>query len=145
MKRRIKPERIIEIVADYFDISQEILLSRDRKIEIVQKRQIAQYLISEYLDMSLTEIGLASGKFDHATILHSVKTVNDYIDTGNSIAKDILKLKEILDVEPETVDPNPIARKKAKLNALIKAYSKAIESAIELNRQVEEMLEKEDY
>lgn len=52
----------------------------------VQIRQIAMYITKQLSDKSLTDIGKEIGGKDHATVLYTVKTVSNLIDTDKTIA-----------------------------------------------------------
>jgi chromosomal replication initiator protein len=82
-----KPEKDISIsliqkvVCDYFKIPMEAIMSKSRKREIVQARQIAMFFAKSMTKSSLATIGTQIGNKDHATVLHACKTVNNLIDT----------------------------------------------------------------
>ena len=80
-KREISIDYIQKVVCDYFDMQVEILRSKTRKREIVQARQIAMFFAKTMTKTSLTSIGSQIGGKDHATVLHSCKTVNNLIET----------------------------------------------------------------
>lgn len=73
--------RIQDEVCNYFGITKEAFLSKTRKREIVQARQIAMYLSRNLTKTSLSSIGSQLGGKDHATVLHACNTVSDLIDT----------------------------------------------------------------
>ena len=83
-KCEISVSRIQEAVCNYFGISNDIFLSKTRKREIVQARQIAMYLSRSLTKTSLSSIGAQLGGKDHATVLHACNTVNDLMDTDRS-------------------------------------------------------------
>ena len=80
----ISVARIQEAVCSYFGISDEVFLSKTRKREIVQARQIAMYLSRNLTKTSLSSIGAQLGGKDHATVLHACNTVGDLMDTDRS-------------------------------------------------------------
>ena len=67
----ISVQEIQKTVCNYFGITQDILLSKTRKREICQARQIAMYLSRNLTKNSLSTIGSMIGGKDHATVLHS--------------------------------------------------------------------------
>lgn len=83
-KVEISVSRIQKTVCDYFGITQDIFLSKTRKREIVQARQIAMYLSRNLTKTSLSSIGSQLGGKDHATVLHACNTVNDLLDTDRN-------------------------------------------------------------
>jgi len=62
-------------------VSQEDLVKKTRKREVVQARQIAMYFAKMYTNASLATIGQEIGGKDHTTVLHACKTVSDLSDT----------------------------------------------------------------
>jgi len=79
--REISIDYIQKVVGDYFNVPINILISKTRKREIVQARQIAMYFSKMHTKNSLASIGLQCGNRDHATVLHACRTVNNLIDT----------------------------------------------------------------
>jgi chromosomal replication initiator protein len=59
--------------------------SNIRKREVVQVRQIAMYFAKKYTKLSLSVIGAYCGNKDHATVLHSCKTMSNLIETDKKI------------------------------------------------------------
>ncbi len=90
----ITVENIRNHVCDYFNLSVDSVMGKERKHELVQARQIAMYLSKQYTKQSLSNIGLNIGKRDHATVLHACKVVADQIEIDKSFR---LTVKEIED------------------------------------------------
>ena len=74
-------KNIRDLVCEYFKLPTESLLSKSRKREVVQARQIAMYFSKQLTKESLTTIGNTIGQRNHATVLHACKTVKDLIET----------------------------------------------------------------
>lgn len=75
---------VIEFVCERSLVSYEDLQSKTRKREIVEARQICHWMIKNkvcYNRLSLDAIGKMIGGRDHATVMHSVKLVNNLIET----------------------------------------------------------------
>ena len=83
-KSEISVGKIQEAVCNYFGISDDIFLSKTRKREIVQARQIAMYLSRNLTKTSLSSIGAQLGGKDHATVLHACNQVSDLMDTDRN-------------------------------------------------------------
>lgn len=70
---------IVALVADYFGLTPELLRQRSRKREYVVPRQLAHYFCKMVkhprFKMSLSYIGQNIGDKDHATVMHSKRTV----------------------------------------------------------------------
>lgn len=84
-------------VCDYFNISSDELVSKSRKRQIVQARQIAMYLCRNLIsNCSLSTIGAATGGKDHATVLHSCNMVSDLMATDRVFKKYVSDLESRL-------------------------------------------------
>ena len=80
-KTEISVSKIQTAVCNYFNITTDQFMSKTRKREIVQARQIAMYLSRNLTKTSLASIGAQLGGKDHATVLHACNTVCDLMDT----------------------------------------------------------------
>ena len=90
---------IQKTISEYFGISVDQLHSNSRKREIVQARQIAMYFSKRLTKLSLSSIGMQSGKKDHATVMHSCKTVLNLIETDKKFKGYILDLRKKFEIE----------------------------------------------
>jgi chromosomal replication initiator protein len=79
--KEISVENIKELVAKYFDVPLEKLQSKTRLRDVVMARQLSMYLAKNYTNSSLKVIGDSFGGRDHSTVIHSLKTVQDMMDT----------------------------------------------------------------
>ena len=92
------PEKLIEIISDYFGISKDELLSRKRSQNIVTPRQISMYIMREKMDMSFPKIGAALGGKDHTTVMHGVSLITKQISENIELQKNIEEIKQRLSV-----------------------------------------------
>jgi chromosomal replication initiator protein len=93
-KREISIEKIKRTVCDYFGLSLDAIYSKVRKREIVQARQIAMYFARNMTKHSLVQIGSEIGGKDHATVLHSCKTVEDLYETDKTYRQHIMEIEK---------------------------------------------------
>ena len=89
-------DKVQKVVCDYFNISRDELLSKTRKRQIVQARQIAMYMSRNLINCSLSTIGAEIGGKDHATVLHACTTVNDLISTDKSFRQYVSDIEKML-------------------------------------------------
>lgn len=72
---------IIKEVGIYFGIPHEDFLRRTRQRKFLIPRQIAIYFIFNKTRLTLKDIGLLFGGYDHTSIMHTMDVVSDMIDT----------------------------------------------------------------
>ena len=89
-------EKVQRVVCDYFNITRDDLLSKTRKRNIVQARQIAMYMSRNLINVSLSTIGSEIGGKDHATVLHACTTVTDLMSTDKSFKQYVNDIEKIL-------------------------------------------------
>lgn len=96
-KSDVNMEKVQSSVCEYFNISREELVSKSRKRQIVQARQIAMYLCRNMIsNCSLAAIGAEIGGKDHATVLHSCMTVSDLMATDKVFRKYVTDIENML-------------------------------------------------
>ena len=66
------------------------------KREIVEPRQIAHYFSKIHTKGSLVSIGNIIGKKDHATVLNSIKAINNFIDTDKKFTKKLNEIEKMI-------------------------------------------------
>lgn len=85
------------VVCDYFNITRDELLSKTRKRNIVQARQIAMYMSRNLIsNCSLSTIGAEIGGKDHATVLHACTTVSDLMSTDKTFKQYVTDIEKLL-------------------------------------------------
>ncbi len=99
VSQEISLDRIQDVVCDYFNINRDMMLSKTRKREIVQARQIAMYLGRSLTKTSLAAIGAQIGGKDHATVLHACSTVSDLIETDRNFKQYVSDIEKLLKAE----------------------------------------------
>ena len=95
-KNEITIDKVQKVVCDYFNITREDLLSKTRKRQIVQARQIAMFMSRSLINCSLSTIGAETGGKDHATVLHACTTVNDLMSTDKTFRQYVNDIEKIL-------------------------------------------------
>ena len=86
-----------KVVCEYFNITRDELLSKTRKRNIVQARQIAMYMSRNLIsNCSLSTIGAEIGGKDHATVLHACTTVSDLMSTDKTFKQYVTDIEKLL-------------------------------------------------
>jgi len=94
INKNISPNKIIKLVADFFEISITDLAGKSRKKEIVEPRQITMFLLRDILNMSYPFIGEKVGKRDHTTAMHACEKINKGIIKNVSLNQKVNLIKE---------------------------------------------------
>ena len=96
-------EKIQKIVYNYFGqtIAEADENKKNQEQEYVQPRQISMYFAKQLTNDSLSKIGRVNGEKDHATALHSVRVVNNLIDTDKKFRQTIFDLENFIEKERE--------------------------------------------
>ena len=92
---RPTPERIIEVVCEYFGIKMEDVRGLSRRASLVWARQVLAYLLRVDLSLSLVAIGQIVGGRDHSTIIHAIDKVSLTIKTNQTKNDEVLRLRSI--------------------------------------------------
>lgn len=89
----ISADYIQEVVAKYFNIPKEDLISSKKSNDIAYPRQIAMYLCRNIASMTFPKIGAAFGGRDHTTVMHAYNKIEKEIKENkeNSNTKDIVE------------------------------------------------------
>ena len=86
---------IIDVVCKYYNIKKEELTARKRTKEIAEARQIAMFLITEFISMPLASVGSIFGK-DHATVIYAKNKVADDMKKNQKLAVQINDMKQMI-------------------------------------------------
>lgn len=92
--KMINPRRIIQVVAEFYDLKEKDLLTISRKKELVRPRQIAMYLLKEELKCSFPFIGRKFGGKDHTTVIHACKKISKELKENEKLNEEINLIKE---------------------------------------------------
>ena len=84
-----QPDRIIKETARYFGLKPEDLRGQNRSKNTALARQIAMYLMRTLTNLSLTDIGAEFEDRNHATVLSSIRKIEDMIKSDPRTASTI--------------------------------------------------------
>jgi chromosomal replication initiator protein len=94
--KSITIEEIQKKIAEFFNIKVSDMHSIRRLRSLARPRQIAMYFAKKFTQKSLPDIGRSFGGRDHATVIHAVKQIENFIKTDSKFADEINQLKKIL-------------------------------------------------
>ncbi len=89
-------DKIIDVVVNYYGITAKELLSKSRESKYVLPRQIAAFIAKQLTNKSLKDIGNALGKRDHATVIYSIKKLEERMAEDKSVNDDITKIIDMI-------------------------------------------------
>ncbi len=96
-KNDLSIDKVQKAVCEYFNITRDALLSKSRKRQIVQARQIAMYMSRNLIsNCSLATIGAEIGGKDHATVLHACTTVADLMTFDKTFKQYVSDIEKML-------------------------------------------------
>ncbi len=90
----ITPDRIVDHVSKYYNVTKDDIYSQKRRADILLPRQVAMYITRELTDISLSIIGDEFGGKNHSTVLHSIKQIETKMDTDSKFAQTIHEMME---------------------------------------------------
>lgn len=151
----MKINDIIKEVCQYLKVDYDLFMSKTRRVDIVEARQIAMYLSHQEVNISamnynygiidekadwfwsLSFIGQNIGNKDHSTVLHAINKINNMYDTNDPICFHIDCLKTILKQKREGVTISKDEIYKAIISGLcelVKIKDKHIKNPEEINQ-----------
>jgi chromosomal replication initiator protein len=93
-------DRVLQTVAEYYEVPVEALAGRARTKHIVQARQLAMYLAREETDASLPQIGEALGGRDHSTVVHGCARISELVAADTAVAQEVVAIRLLLAGRP---------------------------------------------
>ena len=94
--KSINVESIQNLVASYFNLNIQEMLSPRRSRSLARPRQIAMYLAKKYTSKSLPDIGRKFSNRDHTTVIHAVRKIDQLMQLDESIKKNVIEIKKKL-------------------------------------------------
>jgi chromosomal replication initiator protein len=98
-RQTLAPEKIVEVVARYYQVPVEQLRGKARDKQIVLPRQVAMYLMREETEAPLLRIGAALGGRDHSTVLHGCEKIEREMSESDDFRREVSSLREMLYAE----------------------------------------------
>lgn len=93
--QRLRPDDVINIVCDFYEIKPTLLKGPKRDARLVKARQVTMYLLKNELKLTFTEIGNLLGGRDHTTIMHGVEKIESLSSRGSLLSEDIVGIKKV--------------------------------------------------
>ncbi len=90
----VNPTRIKEIVADYYHITLQSLMSQRRDKEVVVPRQIAMYLCHDMLSLPYKRIALLFDRSDHTTAISACDRIEKLMDKDQAFKRSLEDIRK---------------------------------------------------
>ncbi len=95
-RKSLTPKDLTLVVAQYFDISIDELMSPNREKRLSFPRQIIMYLLREELKCSFPSIGQELGGRDHTTAMHAYEKITRELENDMKLKQDIAAIRQRL-------------------------------------------------
>ncbi|PIE84032.1 MAG: chromosomal replication initiator protein DnaA [Bacteroidia bacterium] len=95
-KKLITMRMIIAQVCEFYHLTPEAILSKQRKREVSVARQIIMYLSRELLQASYKVIGEQLGNRSHATCVHGCAQVEKFMETERRLREEVETIRKLL-------------------------------------------------
>ena len=92
--KSVNYRKIIQTVAEFYDIREKEILAISRKKEIVRPRQIAMYLLREELKSSFPFIGSKFGGKDHTTAIYACEKIGKEAQESETLFDEINLIRQ---------------------------------------------------
>src|SRR4030066_2480062 len=87
-------KKIIQAVAEFYDLKEKDLSSPSRKKEIVKPRQVAMFLLRDLLKSSYPFIGRRFGGKDHTTAIHACEKIVKELKDDDNLSNEVDLIKQ---------------------------------------------------
>jgi chromosomal replication initiator protein len=88
-------EAVIKLICEHFEFSFDQILRQDRRRKFVFARNCLVYFLFKYTRMSKVAIGDLLER-DHTSVIHSLKALQDLIDTEDEVSDTIVEIRKKL-------------------------------------------------
>lgn len=93
-RKAVNTKKIIQTVAEFYDLKERDIILTTRKKEIVKPRQVAMYLLREELKSSFPFIGRKFGGKDHTTAIHACQKIARELTGDENLNEEISLIKQ---------------------------------------------------
>ncbi|HHX38051.1 MAG TPA: chromosomal replication initiator protein DnaA [Clostridiaceae bacterium] len=91
-KNKVTEQTIIDIVCNFYDITQEDIKSKRRNNEIAYPRQVAMYLLRHVLDLTYEQIAKIFGNH-YSTVMHSCDKIETMLKTNEKTQEEVESIR----------------------------------------------------
>lgn len=93
---KLTSKKVIQVVAQHFDLPITDLIGPKRVKELVYPRQLTMYLLREVVRLPQAQIGEALGGRDHTTVMHGVSKISKQLKSDPATEADLHAIEQLL-------------------------------------------------
>lgn len=97
-RKRIKPERIMDVVCEKFDVSSKDIKGKRRTAYLATARQVIMYMLRTELGLPLEKVAREVNRSDHTTVLHACEKIETMMKDDSRFKEKIESCKSMLGV-----------------------------------------------
>ena len=97
-QKEVTVEGILDIVAEYYSLDVEKMLSSSRKRSIVIPRQLSMFMAKKLTKLPLSKIGAAFGGKDHTTVLYACKQMKNMMETDVNFNEEVASVERMIEM-----------------------------------------------
>jgi len=94
--KHVSPSKILETVAEFYEVELKDVIEGGRKKEFVKPRQIAMYFLRDELKESYPSIGKKLGGRDHTTVIHACAKIERVKQIDENLGMELNLIRERL-------------------------------------------------
>jgi chromosomal replication initiator protein len=98
-RRALSPRRILEVVAQVYELSLDDLRSKTRTNAIALPRQVAMHLMREHTGLSFSDIGRDLGNRDHTTVMYGCEKIQSQLPADGELRANVAEIRRILGIQ----------------------------------------------
>jgi chromosomal replication initiator protein len=95
-RKKITPKKVINIVADVFEVKVSEIKGKRRTAYIALSRQVVMYILRNELELPLEKVAKEVNRKDHTTVLHACDKIEGMIDEDSRFKEKIEICKRYL-------------------------------------------------
>ena len=96
LRKVISPGDILNIVSEYFGVSVEDIKGKKRTADIAFARQVAMYILREFLNLPLIKIASVVRRQDHTTVLHAIRKIENSVRRDSTLRSKIDEIRTLI-------------------------------------------------